>query len=288
MGSLFGGSPSHTTTTSITKPPEYIQPYAEGLANRALELSNKPYVHYGQRRIAGLEDEHKDAMAMTAERAMAGSPYMNAAQAYGQDILTNGAQNPYLDAAVANAQEDVVSQYQNVISPQLDMLDRRSGAFGNSGVNEMRTQSMDDFQENLANISENMRYQGYGDAETNKMRAMMLAPQIAESDYRDSQALLGVGDIKRDDKQGYLNQNYGDWEARQQWPYQQLDVLANAVRTSMGGGGSNVTSSPNAQQASRTANMLGTGMMGYGMAQDQGLSNPWAYGLGGGLLGGLF
>ena len=55
--------------------------------------------------------------------------------------------------------------------------------------------------------------------------------------------------------------------AEQQHPYQQLDLLANAIRTSMGGGGTNVTSAPNAYQPNSTAQMIGTGLTMGGLAQ---------------------
>ena len=51
----------------------------------------------------------------------------------------------------------------------------------------------------------------------------------------------------------------------------------------MGGGGSSVTSSPNAYQSNSTASALGGGLLGYGVGGAMGY--PTAGAIGGGLLG---
>ena len=50
------------------------------------------------------------------------------------------------------------------VMPQLASMDRASGAFGNSGVNEVRTDSMKNLAETLGNVSNQMRYQNYADS----------------------------------------------------------------------------------------------------------------------------
>jgi hypothetical protein len=118
---------------------------------------------------------------------------------------------------------------------------------------------------------------------------MTLAPQMANLDYQDAQALLGVGDIRRGYSQDILNQNYGNWLDAQQYPYKQLDVLGNALRASVGGGSTITTSGPNPYQASPAAGMLGGGLLGYGLASNYGGTTvpPWMGAAGGALLGGL-
>lgn len=237
------------------------------------------------------------------------NPYMGQANAY-------AGENPYLQNAIDQASRDVTNNYSKVVSPQLAAMDRNSGSFGNSGIAETQSDARDVLSRNLGNISSNMRMQDYGqqaqlaesglnrdamlaetmntnklnqfNAErTNQMRGMAFAPQLAESDYRDAQALLGVGDVYRDYNQSKLNQGYDQWQSEQNYPYQQLDVLANGIRTSMGGGGTMVSSAPNAYTSSPVAGAIGGGIAGYGAGQELGF-NPWLGAAGGGLLGGLF
>jgi len=142
-----------------------------------------------------------------------------------------------------------------------------------------------DLSRNAAtNEAQFTRQQNAWDSERdNQMRSMSLAPQFFGTDKQRAQTLLGVGDIYRDYNQNIYNQNYQDWLSKQQQPYQNLDVLANAIRTSMGGGGSSVTSSPNAYQSNSTASALGGGLLGYGVGGAMGY--PTAGAIGGGLLG---
>jgi hypothetical protein len=229
--------------------------------------------------------------------------------------------NPYLNEAIGRAQDDVVSKYRDTTTPQIAARERASGSFGNSGLQQMQLQAASDFARELGGISNSMRMQDYGlqaqlgesalgrqqqdiqrnamlaeqqmqnllgayNAErTNQLRTQGFAPQMAESDYRDAQAMLGVGDIAREYTQSKLNEQYGQWQAAQNWPYQQLDVIANAIRTTMGGGSTTTTSAPNAYQSNRMASAIGGGLAGYGLADAMQWSNPGMYGLLGGGLG---
>lgn len=270
-----GGSsqPSTTTTISKSEPPAYVQPYSEQLMTRAGELSNAPYQQYTGQRIAGLTPEHQTALQGITQRASQGSPLMNATQ----DMMTqtasgsylNPESNPYLQGQVQAAQRDVMT----------GLGAQNRAAFGNTGMDYITGKA-------LADATNNVYAQNYNNERTNQMRAAMFAPQLAAADYTDYQNLLGVGDIYRDNTQEQLNQQYQDWTQQQQWPYQQLDVLANAIRTSMGGGGSSVTSAPNAYQSNSTASMIGGGLAGYGIGQAAGI-NPYLSAGGGALLGGL-
>ena len=73
------------------------------------------------------------------------------------------------------------------------------------------------------------------------------------------------------------------------YPYQQLDVLGRAIGGSMGTGGTTTSTGPGYYQPSRTAGMLGGGLLGYELAGMNGApamlqGNPW---LGAGLGAGL-
>ena len=77
----------------------------------------------------------------------------------------------------------------------------------------------------------------YGQERGRMMQANLFAPQMAEADYRDAQALLGVGDVRREYSQDLLNQQYQDFLAQQQWPYMQNDYLTNTINRLQGGFG---------------------------------------------------
>ena len=268
-----GGQPATTTTISKSEPPAYVQPYSEDLMKRAGDLSKQPYQAYTGERIAGLTPEHTSALGAITNRAMSGSPVMNAAAQNLYDTASGAYMspdsNPYLKQTVDTAMGDAATKVNSQFS---------GSNYGTTANQEVLGRTMGD-------VAGNLYGQNYQNERTNQLRTAMFAPQFAESDYRDAQALLGVGDIYRDQSQQGLNQQYEQWMNQQQWPYQQMDVLANAIRTSMGGGGSSVTSSPNAYQANSTANMLGGGLLGYGLGNAAG--SPYMGAAGGALLGGL-
>lgn len=337
-GSSGGSQNSNVTQTTKVEPPAEVKPYLKPFMERASGLANAPYQAYPGNQVAPLSAQHLAGMTMTQNRALSGSPVMDAAQSNASSTMNNdylnygmsiagqdnpwanarnpmlGIDNPYLNEAIGRAQDDVVSKYQTATIPQLASAERAAGSFGNSGLQQMKLQAASDFARELGGISNNMRMQDYGlqanlqeqniqrnaamaeqqmqnllntynQERTNQLRAQGFAPTMAEADYRDAQAMLGVGDISREYTQSKLNELYGNWQAQQQWPYQQLDVLANAIRTTMGGGSTTTTSSPNAYQSNRMANAIAGGAAGYGVMDAMGMQNPMLGGLIGGGLG---
>jgi len=328
-----GSSPSNVTQTSVTEPPEYVKPYSIEMMERSGALSDAPFQSYDGQRIADFTDQQVMGLEAIQDRAISGNPLTNASQSSGINTLQGdyfgpgmgssvqagsnpllGMDNPYLNQAIQTASDSVMKNYTDVTNPQLAQMQRTAGAFGNTGMQQMKTNALSDLTRNLGDINTGMRMQDYGlqaqlgesdvnrrlgadqfnvgmqqnawDAErANQMRTMSLAPQYGAMDYTDASKLLGVGDVLRDYNQQGLNLNEQDWMAQQQWPYQQLDVLANGIRTSMGGGGSTVTSSPNAYQPNTTASMLGGGLLGYGVGSELGYP---ALGAAGGSLMGLW
>jgi len=113
----------------------------------------------------------------------------------------------------------------------------------------------------------NMQAMMYGNERNNQMGALEFAPQLAAEDYSNYQNLLGVGDIYRQNTQQGLDFNYDQWLQQQQHPYKQLDILGSALANTVGGNASSVSSAPSPYAINPTANMIGTGMAGYGALQ---------------------
>jgi len=252
-----GGSsapPANTTTTSTVKLPDYAQPAAESLLARSTELSNAPFNPYPGQRLAPVTGEQEMGLNMTTNRALAGSPVMNAAsqnavQTLNGDFLRPES-NPYLKSTV----DDAMGQVQSRVNSQFN----RPGAFGGSAHQELLTRS-------LGQVANDAYGQNYAAERAAQQRMSALAPQFAQQDYTDAQALLGVGDVRRQANQDVLNMQYEDFMNQQNQPYKNLDVLANALRASVGGGGQTITSAPNPYQPNRFANAIGGGLAGAGI-----------------------
>jgi hypothetical protein len=285
-GGSGGGGSAPTTTTSINKsePPAYVQPYSEQLLTRAGQLSNAPYQAYTGQMIQPLNATQQQGLQMTIDRATQGSPLMNASNAE----LTKTASGAYLDPttnpAWASMAKGITDAYSKGTAAQTDAAFARAGAFGGSAYRDQTQTNQAALGGALAGAAGNL----YNDERLNQLRATQQAPQMATADYQNAQALLGAGDVYRQEGQDQLNQQYQQFLQQQQWPYQNLDVLANAIRTSMGGGGTSTTTAPNPYQSNRTAGALGGGLLGYGAGQMIGGSiAPYAGAGIGALAGGL-
>lgn len=271
-----GGSSAPATTTTISKsePPAFVQPWSEQLMQRGAAMSNTPYTPYTGQKIADQAPETQIGLDLTAQRAMNGSPLMQATQQNQLDTV-NGAymspdSNPYLranvDRALGDVQTRVNSQFNNA-------------NYGSTAHQETLARAMGEQANALYGAN-------YSQERLAQQRAAMFAPQLAQQDYADAQALLGVGDARRALEQETLNQQLADWTEAQQDPYRKLDTLASTIATASGGYANSASSAPNPYQTSPVAGMIGGGLAGYGLGQAAG-----GYGMygaaGGALLGGL-
>ena len=271
-----GNSGGTTTTVNKTDPPDEVKPFLAPYVQRGFALSERPFEQFSGQRIAPMTPEQNLGLNFTAARAMQGSPLMRetqnqAMQTARGDFLSPDS-NPFLRQNVNTALNDV----QTRVNSQFN----RPGAFGGSAHQELLAR-------NLGETAGQLYGQNFTNERMNQQRAMAFAPQLAETDFRDAQALLGVGDVRRENQQDMLNLGYEQFLAQQQWPYQQLNFAGDVLARSMGGGGTSMSTGPNPFRSNRAAGALGGAAAGAGLGSMLALSNPATAGLaiGGGLLG---
>lgn len=241
--------PSNVTQTTKAELPAEVKPYVQPYLNQGVALANRPYEAYPGQTISGFAPEQEAAMQMTTGRALSGSPTLGAANQNATDTLSGNYlnSNPYIESMVGRAQNDVMS--------------RLGGGFygattGNSGLTETTARA-------LADAGNSVRYGNYESERNRQMGLIPQAPGLASADYQDPTALAGVGASRQGYAQNLLNAGQQGFQAQQQYPLQQYDILGNALRTTMGGGQSMSGSNPN--QGNPFANLLGTGILGAGL-----------------------
>lgn len=262
--SLGGGgssTPANTTSTTVNQPPAFVQPSSEDLLSRATTLSNAPYNPYPGQLVAPLNATQQQGLNQTIQRATDGSPLMNASQQNLTDTVNGKYLDPSTNPSWAPTAQAITDAYSKGTAAQTDAAFSRAGAYGGSAYQDQVGINQKALGDSLSNAAGTL----YNNERTNQLRATDQAPAMAQADYANAQALLGVGDVQRQNTQDTLNQQYQQFLQQQQWPYQNLDVLANAIRTSMGGGGSSVTTAPNPYQPNPTASALGGGLLGAGL-----------------------
>lgn len=168
------------TTTQSNSMPAWATNYAQGYLGRAQQVADSPYQAYTGQRVADFAPWQQQGLQAQAQRAMSGSPVMNAANAALPGMFQGGGQaaqnqygpvqaqanpyagsNPYLTQQIDAAQGDVVRNWNNVQKPQWDTSMQRSGSFGNSGIAQANQMAQSDMQRNLGQISSGMRFQDY-------------------------------------------------------------------------------------------------------------------------------
>ena len=233
-----GGSTQTTTNT----PPDYAIPTHQSALGLANTIANTPYSPYPYAQIAGFTPEQQTGMDLTSQRALSGSPVGNAAQSEATKTLQGDYLNPNNSA------------YQNALDYGQRQVMKNYGAqlgrnFGNSGVNQ-------EVGEGMGNVSGALY-----DAERNRMaQYASLAPSLANMDYTDLQALLGVGDVKQGFNQQKLDLGRNEYQTALNWPANRLSTLLSAVQ---GTGGYGTQTAPNLYQSSRAAGAIGGAATGF-------------------------
>jgi len=294
MGSGGGGgsdAPANTTQTTTVEIPDWAQPHAQNLLQRGNALSQSPYTAYEGQRVAPLTGEHELALQGITNRAIMGSPDISAARGNMANTLAgtymNPNSNPWLAPMMEQAGNQITDHYRKGVAAQTDKAFSQGNSMGSSAYRQTVQDNQSTLARNLSEAADRLYYNNYGDERLAQQRAMTLAPQMANLDYQDAQALLGVGDVRRQYGQDILNTNLQNWTQAQQDPYRKLDVLSAAISGAVGGSGSstsNTTGTP--YQASPAAGMLGGGLLGYGLTQGT-QYNPLLGAGAGSLLGGM-
>lgn len=258
---MSGGAPENTTST--TELPTWAQPYAQSLLGRGAALSEQPMPVYTGQRSADLNQYQTGANEMVMNRAMNGSPEMQAGSQNLTQTLNGGFMNnnPFLSQAVDNASRDLTRNFQ-AATQGTDATFARNGAFGGSAWAQAKGNDSHNLAQGLGDISTQMNYANYGDERGRQMQAMGLAPTFGNQAYTDAQQLQGIGANQYAFDQQKLDDQMAQWTEQANSPYRQQDVLANSIRAAVGGGGttSSLVPGPNPY-----AQALGGGAALYGL-----------------------
>lgn len=238
---MGGGGSKNTTSNTISEPSAQTKPYISPYLARASELANAPYQQYRGKQVAGINQDQGQAFDMVRQRATQGSPVSananwNAANTLGGQYL-DPSSNPWLSKTYDAAAGDMARNYTNSVVPAVNSTFSQAGRYGSGAHREAFGDAGRTLNSGLSNLGTQIYGQNYAQERGNQMNVMGMSPQLASADYADAQALVGSGDAQRAFQQENLTSDYNQWLLAQQAPYQNLDVLGNAISTTMGGGG---------------------------------------------------
>jgi hypothetical protein len=248
-----GGGGSTQTSTQTSAPWSGAQPYITDLLARGQKVTKSPFDFYNGDNIAPFSPEQQLGFGLQTQRAMAGSPTLNA----GNNQLTstlNGDYlgpntNPWLKGNVDQAMDDVTG--------------RVNSQFNNSNFGS--TAHQETLQRGLGDVAESMYGGNYQAERGRQVGAIGMAPSLANADYMDAQALQDVGAQRQGLANQYLGNNQNVYNQSVQHPYDQLSRYASIVNPAAGYGGTSTMTSPNPNQRNGFADLLGVGLSAAGM-----------------------
>jgi len=208
---MSGGGGGGGSSTTVQNIPEELRPLASKYAQDAINLSNKAYTPYTGNRFADLSQAQQQGIQAVQNRALGGSQTLNQAEQALQQNIAGGQTNPYLDAMVNRAQQNVISNF-NTGSVN-------SGSFGNSGLQEQ-------FARQLGDTASQMYGQAYETDRNRQLQSIGMAPQFANQAYTDANQLLNVGQMVQDQEQQLKDFGYQQFQEQQNDPYKKLAAMS--------------------------------------------------------------
>lgn len=236
-----GGSTKQTTTT---EPPKYLQPFLrQGMQGAQNLYQQGPQQYYPGQTVVGFSPETEAALGMQSSRAQAGSPVMNAGNAYAANTLNStptsqfgGATNPYLDQMFNQA----AGSTQTRLASEFAGGGRNIGAAQPARAEELG---------NLATSIYGGAYEGgqnrmaadLGQQRQIQMGVLGMAPQLAQSDYNDADRLASVGQTREDLTGRQMQDAAARWDYGQNAPGNSLDQYLGRLQGYPGGTSTSTT-----------------------------------------------
>ena len=311
----MGGSSAPSTTTQKTEPPGFIKPYLEQGAEESFRryLSpNQPQFFPGST-VVPFSEPTQRALDLTQQRAVDGSPTVDAAQGYVQNTLNvpptsqfGNATNPYATNPSAGGNPFLDATFNRAAD---QVQNRLQSSFAGSGRNIGAARAPAALELNdLANTVYGGAYQqdanrqfGYDqigagtfDAERGRMLSDLqqqrgiqlgaagMAPGLATTDYQDLAALEGVGGRYEDQAGQRIDEQISRFNFDQNAPDMNLDRYLARIQGAFPG--QSVTqSTPNTRN--RAGGALGGAATGATLGASFGPYGAALGALGGGLLG---
>lgn len=216
-GGSSGGGGTSTTVSQASIAPEFA-PLVGLYTNKATQIANTPFQNYTGQRYADLNGTQNAGIGMIQNRALNGSATMDNAENNLNQMMQGGT-NPYLDSMVNKAQASVLG---NAGAAAV-----KSGAFGNSGINETAVKGMSD-------IATSMYGNAYAGDQANRLSAMQMAPTFGNAAYNDAGQLLNAGNLQQQNVQNNLDFGFSQFQDAQNNPYKQLQAIGNVAQSGMG------------------------------------------------------
>lgn len=208
MSGLFGGggggggsAPANQTVTQQNAVSKYAAPYVENMLGKAQALTDQPYQNYTGQRTADFTGLQNKAFDMA-----------NGPQGFAQNI--GGYMSPYMQNVV-DIQKREAGRQSGIAGLQQESQATQAGAFGGGRDAIMRAER----ERNLGTQMNDIQAQGLQSAFAN-----------AQNQFNTNLGQMAqFGGQQQQQQQNILNQQYQDFQAQKQNPYNQLSFMQSIL-----------------------------------------------------------
>lgn len=214
---MAGGGGGSTNKTEIS--PDF-KPYIQYALGQAKDIYGRMPAAPETLAVAPSEATQQ-ALGMAEQRAMGGSPLLQAAQQEQLATIQGRGVNPFLGGALEQANRLAGEAYTKNIQ-NLQSQAASSGRYGSGAMGQQQMGAQDVFARALAEQGGMAAYQSAEAERARQVAAAQNAPQMSAADYADIQRLLQVGQ----GREAYQQQAIQGQLAAQEIPMQRLQQAA--------------------------------------------------------------
>jgi hypothetical protein len=256
---MSSGKSKTQTTTQTSAPPAYIENQLKFGTDEARRLYEQgaPGFFPGQT-YAGFTPQQEQALNLTEQRALSGSPLTREAQNQLQRTLSGEFlnANPYLDAQINAATRGTTQRFAETVMPSVQSSLGRAGRYGsNASTQQLFTNAQRTLAQQLADTEANIRGANYQNERQMMNAAIGQAPGLAAQDYADFGKLAMVGEQRQAMNQAGIDEAMARYQYENTIDQDQLDqFLARITGISPQAGQIGTTVAP--RQGSNTFGQL--------------------------------
>jgi hypothetical protein len=236
VGSIFGGGGSEQTgTQTVTNSIDpMLRPYVEFGLGEAKRLYQNPTPYAPFQTYVDPSSQTLSALGSIEQRAMAGSPLTQSAQAQLQKTISGDylSGNPFFQGAFQAAARPIEQQFgQNIMDIRSKLSS--AGRYGSGAQTNLENRAATGLSTALADIGGKLAYANYDTERGRQQAATMAAPEMAATDYNDMSKLLSAGLAR----EGYTQAQIADQLARYQYamPESRLSTFLSGVYSAPSG-----------------------------------------------------
>lgn len=238
MGATNMNVPGMITTSATSSPYAGQRPYLDesfAEARRLYETGGPK--GFGQSRVADFSAPTETALQNIQNTAMAGSPNIGIGQnLLGQtlsgDFLNS---NPYLDQMYNQAADNVTRNYREAVAPSIGANADAQGRFGSGLYQNMMANSQRELGDTLGRLATNVYGQNYATERGRQDAALGKIPGMANLNYFDANQLLNAGQMRDEQAQNQLIDQYNQYMFDQNRPTRALQDYQKAITGNFGG-----------------------------------------------------